>query len=225
MQFNIITLFPEMFGDPFEVSILKRAQEKGLIKIELHNLRDYCKDKHRVTDDLPYGGGVGMVMKPEPLITAIEAVKSSQPEMRTLLMTPQGKRFEQNEAVRLAQYSFLNLVCGRYEGIDERVRGFVDEEISIGDYILTGGELASMVVIEAVARLIPGVLGDADSLQDESFNQPMLEAPQYTRPRVFKGMEVPEVLLSGNHSEIERWRRQQALKRTKKRRPDLLSKI
>ena len=225
MQFNIITLFPEMFGDPFGVSILKRAQEKGLIKIELHNLRDYCKDKHRVTDDLPYGGGVGMVMKPEPLITAIEAVKSSQPEMRTLLMTPQGKRFEQNDAVRLAQYSFLNLVCGRYEGIDERVRNFVDEEISIGDYILTGGELASMVVIETVARLIPGVLGDADSLQDESFNQPMLEAPQYTRPRVFKGMEVPEVLLSGNHSEIERWRRQQALKRTKKRRPDLLSKI
>ncbi len=225
MQFNIITLFPEMFGDPFGVSILKRAQEKGLIKIELHNLRDYCKDKHRVTDDLPYGGGVGMVMKPEPLITAIEAVKSSQPEMRTLLMTPQGKRFEQNDAVRLAQYTFLNLVCGRYEGIDERVRNFVNEEISIGDYILTGGELASMVVIEAVARLIPGVLGDADSLQDESFNQPMLEAPQYTRPRVFKGMEVPEVLLSGNHSEIERWRRQQALKRTKERRPDLLSKI
>lgn len=225
MQFNIITLFPEMFGDPFEVSILKRAQEKGLIKIELHNLRDYCKDKHRVTDDLPYGGGVGMVMKPEPLITAIEAVKSLQPEVRTLLMTPQGKKFEQNDAVRLAQYSSLALVCGRYEGIDERVRGFVDEEISIGDYILTGGELASMVVIEAVARLIPGVLGDADSLQEESFNTPMLEAPQYTRPRVFKGMEVPEVLLSGNHSEIEQWRRQQALKRTKERRPDLLSKI
>ena len=225
MQFNIITLFPEMFGDPFEVSILKRAQEKGLIKIELHNLRDYCKDKHRVTDDLPYGGGVGMVMKPEPLITAIEAVKSSQPEVRTLLMTPQGKKFEQNDAVRLAQYSSLALVCGRYEGIDERVRGFVDEEISIGDYILTGGEVASMVVIEAVARLIPGVLGDADSLQEESFNMPMLEAPQYTRPRVFKGREVPEVLLSGNHSEIEQWRRQQALKRTKERRPDLLSKI
>jgi len=225
MQFNIITLFPEMFGDPFEVSILKRAQEKGLIEIELYNLRDYCKDKHRVTDDLPYGGGVGMVMKPEPLIAAIEAVKSSQPEVRTLLMTPQGKKFEQNNAVRLAQYSSLTLVCGRYEGIDERVRGFVDEEISIGDYILTGGEVASMVVIEAVARLIPGVLGDADSLQEESFNMPMLEAPQYTRPRVFKGREVPEVLLSGNHSEIEQWRRQQALKRTKERRPDLLSKI
>lgn len=224
MQFNIITLFPEMFGDPFNASILKRAQEKSLIKIELHNLRDYCKDKHRVTDDLPYGGGVGMVMKPEPLITAIEAIKTSQPEVRTLLMTPQGKRFEQNDAVRLAQYSFLTLVCCRYEGVDERVRSFVDEEVSIGDYILTGGELPSMVVIEATARMIPGVLGDADSLQDESFTQSMLEAPHYTRPRVFKDMEVPEVLLSGNHAEIERWRCQQAMKRTKERRPDLLSK-
>ena len=222
MQFNIITLFPEMFGDPFNASILKRAQEKSLINIELHNLRDYCKDKHRVTDDLPYGGGVGMVMKPEPLITAIEAIKTSQPEVRTLLMTPQGKRFEQNDAVRLAQYSFLTLVCCRYEGVDERVRSFVDEEVSIGDYILTGGELPSMVVLEAIARVIPGVLGDAKSLQDESFTQPMLEAPHYTRPRVFKDMEVPEVLLSGNHAEIERWRQKQALKRTKERRPDLL---
>ncbi len=225
IQFNIVSLFPEMFGDPFKVSILKRAQEKGLIKIELHNLRDYCKDKHRVTDDLPYGGGAGMVMKPEPLITAIETIKSLQNEVRTLLMTPQGKRFEQNDAMRLARYSSLLLVCGRYEGVDERVRSFVDEEISIGDYILTGGELPSMVVIEAVARLIPGVLGDANSLQDESFTQSMLEAPHYTRPRVFKDMGVPEVLLSGNHSEIERWRSQQALKRTKERRPDLLSKV
>ena len=224
VQFNVITLFPEMFGDPFESSILKRAQERDLIRIVLHNLRDYCKDKHRVTDDLPYGGGVGMIMKPEPLITAIKAIKDSQPEVRTLLMTPQGKRFEQDDALRLARYSLLTLVCGRYEGVDERVRYFVDEEVSIGDYILTGGELASMVVIDAIARLIPGVLGDSTSLEDESFNQPLLEAPQYTRPRVFVGMEVPEVLLSGNHSEIERWRRQQALKRTKERRPDLLSK-
>ncbi|KPJ58423.1 MAG: tRNA (guanine-N1)-methyltransferase [Deltaproteobacteria bacterium DG_8] len=224
MQFNVITLFPEMFGDPFKASILNRAQEKGLIKIELHNLRDYCEDKHRVTDDLPYGGGVGMIMKAEPLITAIEAIRSSQPEVRTLLMTPQGKRFEQSDAVRLARYSSLTLVCGRYEGVDERVRGFVDEEISIGDYILTGGELASMVVTDAIARLIPGVLGDATSLEDESFSQPLLESPHYTRPRVFRGMEVPEILLSGNHTEIERWRRQQALKRTKERRPDLLSK-
>jgi len=224
MQFSVITLFPVMFGDPFKASILKRALEKGLINIELHNLRDYCRDKHRVTDDLPYGGGVGMVMKAEPLITAIEAIRSSQPEARTLLMTPQGKRFEQSDAVRLARYSFLTLVCGHYEGVDERARGFVDEEISIGDYILTGGELASMVVIDAIARLVPGVLGDSTSLIDESFNQSLLESPHYTRPRVFKGMEVPEVLLSGNHAEIERWRRQQALKRTKERRPDLLSK-
>jgi len=224
VQFNVITLFPEMFGDPFKSSILMRAQEKGLIKIELHNLRDFCKDKHRVTDDLPYGGGAGMVMKPEPLITAIETIKSSQPEVRMLLMTPQGKRFEQRDAVRLARYSSLALACGRYEGVDERIRGFVDEEFSIGDYILTGGELASMVVIDAVARLIPGVLGDPASLEEESFTQPLLEAPHYTRPRVFKDMEVPEILLSGNHSEIERWRRQQALRRTKERRPDLLSK-
>jgi len=224
MQFNIITLFPEMFGDPFKSSILKRAQKKGIIKIELHNLRDYCKDKHRVTDDLPYGGGVGMIMKAEPLITAIEAISSSQPEVRTLLMTPQGKRFEQSDAIRLARYSSLTLVCGHYEGVDERVRSFVDEEISIGDYILTGGELASMVVIDAIARLIPGVLGDSTSIEDESFSEQLLESPHYTRPRVFRGMEVPEILLSGNHTEIERWRRQQALKRTKERRPDLLSK-
>ena len=224
MKFNVITLFPEMFGDPFKASILMRAQEKGLIKIELHNLREFCRDKHRVTDDLPYGGGAGMVMKPEPLITAIETIRSSQPEMRMLLMTPQGKRFEQRDAVRLARCSSLALVCGRYEGVDERVRSFVDEEFSIGDYILTGGELAAMVVIDAVARLIPGVLGDSASLEEESFTQPLLEAPHYTRPSVFKDMEVPEVLLSGNHSEIKRWRRQQALKKTKERRPDLLSK-
>ena len=224
LQFDVITLFPEMFGDPFKASILMRAQERDLIKIELHNLRDYCKDRHRVTDDLPYGGGVGMVMKAEPLITAIEAIRSSRPEVRTLLMTPQGKRFEQSDAVRLVRYSFITLVCGRYEGVDERARVFVDEEISIGDYILTGGELASMVVIDAISRLVPGVLGDANSLEDESFTQPLLESPHYTRPRVFRGMVVPEVLLSGNHAEIERWRRQQALKRTKERRPDLLSK-
>lgn len=224
IQFNIITLFPEMFKSPFEASILKRAQENGLIKIALHNLRDYCKDKHRVTDDSPYGGGAGMVMKPEPLIRAIEGVKSSQPGARTMLMTPQGKRFDQNDAGRLARYSSLIFVCGRYEGVDERVRHFVDEELSIGDYILTGGEFASMVIIDAISRMIPGVLGDAASLEDESFNQTLLEAPHYTRPRVFRGEEVPEVLLSGNHSEIERWKRRQALKRTKERRPDLLSR-
>ena len=225
MQYNVITLFPEMFGDPFNASIVKRAQEKGLIRISVHNLRDHCTDKHRVTDDVPYGGGVGMVMKPEPLIRAIEALRAERPEARTLLMTPQGKRFSQEDAGRLATHPALTLVCGRYEGIDERVRSFVDEEISIGDYILTGGELASMVVIDAVTRLLPGVLGDANSLKEESFTESLLEAPQYTRPRVFRDMEVPEVLLSGNHAEIERWRQEQALKRTKERRPDLLSKV
>lgn len=225
MQYNVITLFPEMFGDPLNASIVKRAQEKGLIKIAVHNLRDHCTDKHRVTDDIPYGGGVGMVMKPEPLIRAIEVLRTAQPEARTLLMTPQGKPFNQKDAERLTTFPALTLVCGRYEGVDERVRSFVDEELSIGDYILTGGELASMVIIDAVTRLLPGVLGDADSLKEESFNQSLLEAPQYTRPRVFRNMEVPEVLLSGNHAEIERWRQQQALKRTEERRPDLLSKV
>jgi tRNA (guanine37-N1)-methyltransferase len=214
-----------MFGDPLNASIVKRAQEKGLIKIAVHNLRDHCTDKHRVTDDIPYGGGVGMVMKPEPLIRAIETLRTARPEARTLLMTPQGKRFNQNDAERLTVYPALTLVCGRYEGVDERVRAFVDEEVSIGDYILTGGELASMVIIDAVTRLLPGVLGDADSLKEESFNQSLLEAPQYTRPRVFRDMAVPEVLLSGNHAEIEQWRQEQALKRTEERRPDLLSKV
>ena len=189
-----------MFGDPFGASILKRAQEKDLIKIVLHNLRDYCTDKHRVTDDVPYGGGVGMVMKPEPLITAIEALKALHPEGKTLLMTPQGKRLEQKDAQRLSGASSLTLVCGRYEGIDERVRSFADEEISIGDYILTGGEFAAMVVIDTVSRLLPGVLGDSNALVEESFTEALLEAPQYTRPRVFRNMEVPEILLSGHHA-------------------------
>ncbi len=225
MQFHIVTIFPEMFGAPLNASILKRAQEKGLVTINLHNLRDYCTDKHRVTDDVPYGGGVGMVMKPEPLIRAIEAIKNVHPETRTLLMTPQGKRFEQKDAERLAEYPSITLVCGRYEGVDERVCSFVDEEISIGDYILTGGELASMVIIDTVSRLIPGVLGDATSLREESFTKSLLEAPQYTRPRIFRKMEVPPVLLSGDHAKIERWRQEQALKRTRERRPDLLTKV
>jgi len=225
LQFTIITLFPEMFGDPFNSSILKRARERGLITIEPHNLRDYCSDKHRVTDDLPYGGGGGMVMKPEPLITAIEALQSAHPGTRTVLMTPQGKPFAQRDAVRLSGCAALTLVCGHYEGVDERVRYFVDEELSIGDYILTGGELAAMVVIDAVSRQLPGVLGDSNALAEESFTRTLLEAPHYTRPRVFRDMGVPEVLVSGNHAEIVRWRREQALKRTMERRPDLLSEV
>ncbi len=222
MQFTIITLFPEMFGDPFNASMIKRARDKGLIKIEARNLRDYCTDKHRVTDDLAYGGGGGMVMKPEPLVAAIEAMQAAYPGSRTALMTPQGKRFTQHDAVRLAGCGALTLVCGHYEGVDERVRQFVDEELSIGDFILTGGELAAMVVIDAVSRHIPGVIGDGSALAEESFTRPMLEAPHYTRPRDFRGLSVPEVLVSGNHAEIEGWRREQALKRTRERRPDLL---
>lgn len=225
IQFNVITLFPEMFGDPFNASILKRARDRGLIKIAPHNLRDYCTDKHRVTDDLPYGGGGGMVMKPEPLVTAIEALQSSPAGVRTLLMTPQGKPFTQSDAERLSGYSVLTLVCGHYEGVDERVRSFVDEELSIGDYILTGGELAAMVIIDAVSRQVPGVLGASNALTEESFTRHLLEAPHYTRPRVFRGMSVPDVLISGNHAEIAQWRREQALKRTAQRRPDLLSKV
>jgi len=214
IQFNIITLFPEMFGDPFNASMLKRARERGLIAIEPRNLRDFCTDKHRVTDDLAYGGGGGMVMKPEPLVAAIEAMRAAYPGSRTVLMTPQGKRFTQKDAVRLADHT-LNLVCGHYEGVDERVRSFVDEELSIGDYILTGGELAAMVVIDAVSRQVPGVIGDGSALAEESF----------TRPRDFRGLSVPEVLVSGNHAEIEQWRREQALKKTAERRPDLLSDV
>jgi len=225
IQFNVITLFPEMFGDPFNTSILKRAQERGLIKIVPHNLRDYCSDKHRVTDDVPYGGGGGMVMKPEPLITAIEALQSSYAGVRTVLMTPQGKPFTQLDAERLSGHTSLTLVCGHYEGVDERVRSFVDEELSIGDYILTGGELAAMVIIDAVSRQVSGVLGDSNALAEESFTRSILEAPHYTRPRVFRGLSVPAVLVSGNHAEIAQWRREQAVKRTAERRPDLLSHV
>ena len=195
MQFTIITLFPEMFGDPFNASMIKRARDKGLIRIEARNLRDYCTDKHRVTDDLDYGGGGGMVMKPEPLVAAIEAMQAAYPGSRTVLMTPQGKRFTQHDAVRLADGGALTLVCGHYEGVDERVRHFVDEELSIGDYILTWGELAAMVVIDAVSRHIPGVIGDGSALAEESFTRPRLEAPHYTRPRDFRGLSVPEVLV------------------------------
>lgn len=225
IHFTIITLFPEMFGDPFNASMLKRARERGLITIEARNLRDFCTDKHRVTDDLAYGGGGGMVMKPEPLVAAIEAMRAEHPGGRTVLMTPQGKRFAQEDAVRLAGCTALTLVCGHYEGVDERVRYFVDEELSIGDYILTGGELAAMVVIDAVSRHVPGVIGDGSALSEESFTRPVLEAPHYTRPRDFRGFSVPEVLVSGNHAEIEQWRREQAQKRTAERRPDLLSEM
>jgi tRNA (guanine37-N1)-methyltransferase len=223
MIFDILTLFPEMFRSPLEGSIIGKAREAGLITVNLFNIRDYAEGKHRVTDDYPYGGGKGMIMKPEPIIRGIEAIQAGNQEARVILMTPQGYLLRQGVVKRLAQHSHLVLICGRYEGVDERVRDVVDEEISIGDYVLTGGELAALVVIDAVSRLMPGVLGDEGASENDSFAQGLLEYPQYTRPGDFSGREVPEVLLSGNHQVIEQWRRQEALRRTWERRPDLLA--
>jgi tRNA (guanine37-N1)-methyltransferase len=225
MIFDILTLFPEMFRSPLEGSIIGKAREAGLIHVNLFNIRDYAEGKHRVTDDYPYGGGKGMIMKPEPIMRGIEAIRSGNPEVRVILMTPQGYPLRQEVVKGLAQQSHLLLICGRYEGVDERVRDVVDEEISIGDYILTGGELAALVVIDAVSRQIPGVLGDENASGDDSFSQGLLEHPQYTRPQEFAGRKVPEILLSGDHQAIEQWRRQEALRRTWKRRPDLLPKV
>ncbi|HVO93058.1 MAG TPA: tRNA (guanosine(37)-N1)-methyltransferase TrmD [Terriglobales bacterium] len=221
-RFTVITIFPQLFESTFGFGILKKAQEKNLIQIQLVNLRDYTSDRHRTTDDTPYGGGQGMVMKPEPLITAIEAARAKSPAARVLLMTPRGHLFKQKDAQRLAQEQELVLICGRYEGIDERVTAFVDEEISIGDYTLSGGEPAATVIIDAVARLIPGVLGNETSALEESFVDGLLEYPQYTRPEEFHGMKVPDVLLSGDHARIKRWRRERSLELTANRRPDLL---
>jgi tRNA (guanine37-N1)-methyltransferase len=222
MIFDILTLFPEMFPSPLEGSIIGKARQEGKIAVNLINIRDYAEGKHRVTDDYPYGGGRGMVMKPEPLIKGITALRSEHPEAWVVLMTPQGNPLRQEMVKRLAARPRLALVCGRYEGVDERVRAFVDEEISLGDYVLTGGELAALVVVDAVARLIPGVLGDQGSSEEDSFSQGLLEYPQYTRPREYEGSEVPEVLLSGDHQTIEQWRRREALRRTWERRPELL---
>ena len=225
MRFDILTLFPEMFSSPFKESILAKAIEKGLIEVRTINIRDFALDKHRIVDDAPYGGGQGMVMKVEPIARAIEQVKSEDPSVRTIYLTPEGKPLNQEMARQLSSRSHLILLCGRYEGVDERARElFVDEEISIGDYVLTGGELAAMVLIDAVSRLLPGVLGSDRSAEEDSFFGSLLEYPQYTRPATFRGYEVPEVLLSGNHQAISLWRRKEALRRTWMRRPDLLSK-
>ena len=223
LNFTVLTLFPEMFASPLAHSILKKAQEKHLIAINLINIRDFATDKHHVTDDYPYGGGQGMIMKPEPLVAAIEAAKCQSEGARVILLSPAGAVFGQRTAARLAQDANLILVCGRYEGVDERVKAFVDEEISIGDYTLSGGEPAAMVVIDAVARLIPGVLGNENSPLDESFSNGLLEYPQYTRPEDFRGAKVPEVLLSGDHERIRKWRRAASLALTEKRRADLLA--
>lgn len=225
MRLDVLTLFPKMFSSPFEESILGRAIEKGLIQIRIINIRDFALDKHQVVDDTPYGGGQGMVMKVEPIARSIGSIKSEDPSARVIYLTPQGKPFDQEQAQALASQAHLVFLCGRYEGIDERVRDlFVDEEISIGDYVLTGGELAAMVVIDAISRLLPGVLGSDRSAIEDSFFNSLLEYPQYTRPYDFRGSLVPEVLLSGNHLAISQWRQKEALKRTWVRRPDLLAK-
>lgn len=227
MRIDIITIFPDMFTPLFH-SILKRAQENNVLSIHVHNLRDFTTDKHKIVDDYPFGGGSGMVMKPEPIYAAIEHIRkfSSPKQPRVLLMCPQGQRFTQGHAKALAEEEHLIFLCGHYEGIDDRVRQhLVDEEISIGDYVLTGGELPAMVIIDAVARMLPGVLGAADAASSDSFYAGLLEYPQYTRPREFMGWEVPEILLSGDHGKIERWRRKESLRNTMLRRPDLLEHI
>ena len=223
MHFDIFTLFPDMFQGPFAESILKRAQERGLLSIALHNIRDATSDKHHIVDDYPYGGGVGMVMKPEPIFTAVEAVYQGGP---IILLTPQGRLFNQHIARTLAQEPRLTLLCGHYEGVDERVcQHLVTDELSIGDYVLTGGELAAMVVVDAISRLIPGVLGADASIQEESHSENLLEYPQYTRPPEFRGWKVPDILLSGHHAQIARWRRKESLRKTRERRPDLFAKV
>ena len=219
MIIEVITLFPEMFEDVLDESILKRAQEKKLVEIKLHNLRDWAKDKHRTVDDRPYGGGPGMVLKVDVVEPAIREVVSNQRPAtgKVILLSPQGKKYNQKIARKLAQEERLILVAGHYEGFDERIREFVDEEISIGDYILTGGELPAMVIIDSVVRLIPGVLGDEESTKHESFEKDgLLDFPNYTRPLEYKGLKVPEILLSGHHAEIEKWRRKMAEKKSKK---------
>jgi tRNA (guanine37-N1)-methyltransferase len=229
MQFDIFTILPEVFPPYLESSILQRARQRGLIEVRVHNIRDYTHDKHHTTDDTPYGGGGGMVMKPEPVFEAVESVLGTPTpqalSVPVILLTPQGRVFNQRVAEELSRHERIALLCGRYEGIDERIREhLVTDEISIGDYVLTGGELPALVIIDAIARLIPGVLGDPEGAQDDSHSMGLLEYPHYTRPPEFRGWSVPEVLLSGDHAKIERWRREQALLRTFNKRPDMLEK-
>jgi tRNA (guanine37-N1)-methyltransferase len=242
MQFEVFTLLPEVFPSYLETSIIKRARERGLINVRVHNIRDYAHDKHHMTDDTPYGGGGGMVMKPEPVFEAIESVlglasphippkpldqNQDKPDLNIpiILLTPQGRVFNQNIAQELSRHSRILLLCGRYEGIDERIREhLVTDEISIGDYVLTGGELPALILIDAIARLLPDVLGDPTGAQDDSHAMGLLEYPHYTRPPEFRGWKAPDVLLSGDHAKIEKWRREQALLRTFNKRPDMLEK-
>jgi len=225
IRFDILSVFPGMFASPLAESLIGKARDKGLVDIRFHDIRDYATDRHRMTDDAPYGGGGGMVMKVEPVDRALVAILPDRSEGLVILMTPQGEPFTQRRAEELASHPRLVLLCGHYEGVDERVREhLVDRELSIGDYVLTGGELAAMVVVDAVSRLIPGVLGNDASAAEDSFSTGILEYPHSTRPATYRGWPVPEVLLSGNHAEIDAWRRTEALKRTLARRPDLLEK-
>jgi len=234
MQFEVFTLLPEIFPPYLEASIIKRARERGLIKVNVHNIRDYTRDKHHTTDDVPYGGGGGMVMKPEPVFEAVESVLGFAPDQSTprpesnipiILLTPQGPVFNQNIARELSAHPRIALLCGRYEGVDERIREhLVTDEISIGDYVLTGGELPTLILIDAIARLLPDVLGDATGAEDDSHAMGLLEYPHYTRPPEFRGWKAPDILLSGDHAKIDKWRREQALLRTFHKRPDMLEK-
>jgi tRNA (guanine37-N1)-methyltransferase len=231
MQIDILSLFPQIFHGLLSESIAKRATERGMVRVNLHNIRDFTHDRHHTADDYAYGGGAGMVLKPEPIFEAVDKIKEASGhreesgELPIVLLTPQGRLFSQEVAEELAGHPHLVLICGRYEGVDERVREHLaTDEISIGDYVLSGGELAAMVVVEAVVRLLPGVLGSEASAQDDSHTTGLLEYPQYTRPEVYRGWAVPEILLSGNHAQIAKWRRQQALLRTLARRPELLDK-
>ena len=223
MIFDVVTIFPGFFHSPLGESLMGKALEKEIIQVRVHNLRDFAEDKHRMTDDYPYGGGVGMVMKPEPVIRVVEKIKLEFPGAVAVLLTPQGERLHQGLAKELSKNEHWILICGRYEGLDERIRlTVVDREISIGDYILTGGELAALVFIDVLSRYVPGFMGCDKSVERESFADGLLEYPQYTRPPVFRNLSVPEVLLSGNHAQIERWRKKESLRRTCLRRPDLL---
>lgn len=224
IRFDIITIFPGMFASPFNESILKRAQEQGLVQIGVHDLREHTLDKHNRVDDYPFGGGAGMVMDVEPIDRAVQSVKQQSPNAHTILLSPSGRPFDQAKAWELSKKESLILVCGRYEGVDERVREcVVDEDLSVGDYVLSGGEIPAMVLVEAVSRLVPGVIGDETCLEEESFSQGLLEYPQYTRPRDYKGWTVPDVLTSGDHKKIRDWQKDEARKKTRQNRPDLLN--
>lgn len=225
MIFSILTLFPKIFESPLQESIIRRAVERGLVSFNVVNIRDFAEDTHRTCDDAPYGGGPGMIMKIEPVYRAMEYLEKTVGKPKYVLLTPQGKLFDEDTAMRFTRNNHICLVCGRYEGLDERVLTLVDEEISIGDYVLSGGEIPALVLIEAITRCIPGVLGNDQSSTDESFSNGLLEYPQYTRPEVFMDMEVPPVLLSGNHEEIRKWRRREALRKTIFKRPDLMNRF